>query len=85
MINNLTIEELIQLKLEVSTTMVMKNKFYKFPLWRIIPRIAREAVLKFALTSAMSRKETAAMLGISIYTLNDIIVKFKPFEKENME
>jgi len=82
MVNNLTIEELIQLKLEVSTRMVMRNKFFNYPLWYLVPRMAKEAVLKFALTSAMSRKETASVLGVTLFTLNDIIRKMKPFEEE---
>ena len=82
MVNNLTIEELIQLKLEVSTRMVMRNKFYNFPLWNLVPRIAKEAVLRFALSSAMSRKEVAAVLGVSLASLGAIIKKMKPFEED---
>ena len=85
MINNISIEELIQLKLEISTRMVMRNKFYNFPLWNLVQNMAKEAVLKFALSSAMTRKEVASVLGISISTLTAIITKMKPFEEENKE
>lgn len=78
-INNITLEELIQLKLEVSTRMVLFHKFYGFPLWALIPKIAREALLKFALSQTNVRKDTASLLGVTPAYLTSIINKFKPF------
>ena len=84
-INNLTIEELIQLKLEISTKMVVFNKFYGYPLWALMPKITREALIKFTLSATNTRKAAASFLGIDIYTLNYLINKYKLFNKENIE
>jgi len=81
MLSHLTLEEVIQLKLEVTTRMLANNKFYGFPLWALMPNITREALLGFALSNTFSRKDTASFLGITERNLKDIIKRFKPFSE----
>ena len=69
MINSLTLEEVIALKLELSTRS-LRGKFYGFPIWKSLPEITRDAVLKYALSSKRSKKEAARFLGITVSELN---------------
>jgi hypothetical protein len=69
MINSLTLEEVIALKLELSTRS-LRGKFYGFPIWKSLPELTRDAVLKYALSATRSKKEAARFLGITISELN---------------
>lgn len=63
MLANLTLEELIALKLENAAKMI-NNKPYGLDLWHAIPRIARDAVLKFAISAAQTQQDACRILGI---------------------
>ena len=69
MINSLSLEEVIALKLELSTRS-LRGKFYGFPIWKSLPEITRDAVLKYALSATRSKKEAARFLGITVSELN---------------
>jgi hypothetical protein len=63
MIGNLTLEELIALKLELS----YKNldfPLYGFPLWRSTPYIIKDAILKCALSINNTKKQARLFLGL---------------------
>jgi len=79
MINSLTLEEVIALKLELSTRS-LRGKFYGFPIWKSLPELTRDAVLKYALSATRSKKEAARFLGITISELNK---NLKQFETES--
>lgn len=64
MLNNLTLEEIIALKLEVSARGI-NGKLYGFKLWNTIPAIAKEATLIFAISATRNLVEAQALLGIS--------------------
>ena len=74
-INNISIEDLIALKLEVSARLV-KGKFYGFPIWKTIDYIIKESLIKFALSSTKTQKEAANVLGINISDLKVYIKKY---------
>ena len=59
----LKLEELIALKLLVSTSL-LKGKLFNFPFLKYSTEICKEAVLRFALSQANSRKEAQLILGI---------------------
>lgn len=59
----LKLEELITLKLLVSTSL-LKGKLFNFPFLKYSTEICKEAVLRFALSQANSRKEAQLILGI---------------------
>ncbi len=63
MLANLSLEEIIALKLEISAKMI-NNKLYGFELWKVIPRIAKDAVLKFAVSAASTQMDACRILGI---------------------
>ena len=76
MINSLTLEEVIALKLELSTRS-LRGKFYGFPIWKSLPEITRDAVLKYALSATRSKKEAARFLGLSVSEFQKVIKKYK--------
>ena len=59
----LKLEELITLKLLVSTSL-LKGKLFNFPFLKYSSEICKEAVLRFALSQANSRKEAQIILGM---------------------
>ena len=81
MLNNLSLEEIIGLKLEVSARNV--NYFlYGFPVWKMIERIVKEAVINYIAAAAASYQEASAFLGLSYNkTYNNI----KKYEKRNLK
>lgn len=76
MINSLTLEEVIALKLELSTRS-LRGKFYGFPIWKSLPDLTRDAVLKYALSATRSKKEAARFLGISVSELNKNLKQYQ--------
>lgn len=76
LVNRLTLEELIWLKLELSAKSFVKNKFYGFPLWQTIPKITKEALISFALDAASSKRDAARFLGINEDYINKLIMQY---------
>ena len=64
LINNLTLEDLIALKLELSCA-YLKNRLYGFDIWHNMSSIVRESVLKFAVSITYSKKDAARFLGLN--------------------
>ena len=59
----LKLEELITLKLLVSTSL-LKGKLFNFPFLKYSSEICKEAVLRFALSQANTKREAQLILGI---------------------
>ena len=79
-INILTLEELIALKLEVSSRL-LNGKFYGFPIWKTSNLIFKDSLIKFALSSTKTHKEAANLLGLTIQELKIFIRKYKVNEQ----
>ena len=62
-LNILTLEEIIALKLELSN-LYINNKLYNFPLYKSIKYIIKESLLIFALSSTRTIKDAASLLGM---------------------
>tara|TARA_Y100000114_G_C11701788_1_gene298803 strand:+ start:428 stop:805 length:378 start_codon:yes stop_codon:yes gene_type:complete len=75
MIHNLSLEELIGLKLELAASHI-NNKLYNFPIYRSLRYIVKEACLHFALSSTRTLGDAASFLGIRQADLNNEIRKF---------
>ena len=75
MINALSLEELIALKLELSNKL-LKSKMYGFNLWKNVPTIIQDSMLKFSLSACQSKKDASRFLGINLRTLNNLIKKY---------
>ena len=59
----ITLEELITLKLLISTE-GLRGKLYNFPFLKYASDICKEAVVRFALSAAANRKEASLILGM---------------------
>lgn len=72
MLTNLTIEELIGLKLEC-TFRSLKMDLYGFPIFEQVASMAKEGMVNFILSYTGSRMETRRILGISAKKLKQIM------------
>tara|TARA_R110000824_G_scaffold197409_16_gene380906 strand:- start:15054 stop:15440 length:387 start_codon:yes stop_codon:yes gene_type:complete len=75
-INNISLENLIAIKLELATRYTC-GKFYGMPLWRITRHAVTDALLKTGLSIARSKKEAARFLGVDYMDFNRYIKKYK--------
>ena len=62
-LNNLTLEEIIALKLELSSCYI-NNRLYNIPIYYNLIYIVREAVLNYALSATRTKSDAARFLGI---------------------
>ena len=63
MLNNLSLEETIALKLELSSRYFSK-RMYSIPLWSNLLNVVQDAVLKYALSATRTQAEAMRMLGL---------------------
>mgnify|MGYP003629107555 CR=1 FL=1 len=87
MLNMLTLEELIGLKLELSSYNI-NNKLYNIPIYKNLIYIVKEACLKYALSACRTNGEAARMLGLNESEFSTEIKKFqiqKNFKDENKD
>ena len=75
-INNISLEDLIAIKLELATRYTC-GKFYGMPLWRITRHTVTDALLKTGLSIARTKKEAARFLGVDYMDFNRYIKKYK--------
>ena len=76
MLNKLTLEEVIGLKLELANR-AAGGYLYGLPIWHAIPDLVKDAVLKFASTATKTKGEAARFLGINIQQLNRLNKRYK--------
>jgi|TARA_Y100000296_G_scaffold8187_1_gene9708 hypothetical protein len=75
-INNLTLEDLIAIKLELSARH-LNNRPYGFDIWRKSGYIIKEALLKFAVSTTHSKKDAARFLGLTYGEFKKVMRKYK--------
>ncbi len=63
MLNSISLEELVGLKLELAASAV-DNQLFGLSLWNGIPFIVREAVFKYAFSATRTRAECMNFLGL---------------------
>ena len=78
-LNDLSLEEIIAVKLEIAAKASGGNIF-GVPIWNSLRDICRDASLKFAISAARTKAEAANFLGISISTLKDYMKKYETKE-----
>jgi hypothetical protein len=76
MINSLSIEELIGLKMELAAKLT-KGKLFGFPIWKSFQNITKEALLLFVYSISKTNKDASSMLGITNYQYLQLIKKGK--------
>ena len=65
LINNLTLEELIAIKIELSANH-LNNKMYGLALWKKMPNITKEALIRVTYKITKSNIEGARFLGLNL-------------------
>ena len=79
----ISLEDLITLKL-LTATSTMKGKFFNFPFLKYSTEICKEAVLRFALSQAKSKREVLMILGIKKSELIHYLKSYKIEEDFNL-
>ena len=77
MLNNLSMEEVIGLKLELSSRSFSK-RMYGIPLWSNLLSVVQDAVLKYALSATRTQAEAMRMLGLKESNMHELRKKFNP-------
>jgi|TARA_Y100001973_G_scaffold104202_1_gene173441 DNA-binding protein Fis len=75
-ISNLTLEELITLKLELSAKS-LNGKLFGYPIYKNVQHIVRESLVRFALRFCNSQEKAANLLGINVREFKSYIKKHK--------
>ena len=77
MLGNMTLEEVIGLKLELSTKPV-SNRLYGFPLWFNLTDIVRDAIFKYAYSATRTQMEAMRFLGLRANKFHELKKKYNP-------
>ena len=77
MLNNLSLEEVIALKLELSSRSFSK-RMYGIPLWSNLINVVQDAALKYALSATRTQAEAMRMLGLKESNMHELRKKFNP-------
>ena len=75
LLNSLTLEEIIAMKLELSAR-AAGNKFYGFPIWYSLQDMIKESLLLFAISSAKTKSEASRFLGLTPKRFRQLCKKF---------
>lgn len=76
MLNSLTLEDIIALRLELAAR-PSGGKLYGLFLWKKLPDLIKEAVLKAAMSITSTKKDAYRLLGINEKTLNAILKRYE--------
>ncbi|MGI9312708.1 MAG: hypothetical protein ACR2O9_04135 [Alphaproteobacteria bacterium] len=81
LISNMTLEDLIAIKIELSSSH-LKNRLFGLDIWKKIDYITKEALMRVAISCTKSNSEAARFLGITLsdYRLN--LQKFNMYEEQ---
>lgn len=79
MLGSLSLEEIIALKLELSSK-TQGSPLYGIPIWQSLSDIVKDAVLKFAVSTTNTSSEAARLIGIDQSQLYPLIKKFKLYD-----
>lgn len=74
-LSSLTLEEVIAIKLELAIQLT-KHKFYNFPLWKALPSICKDAVLRYVVSACQSKRDGARMLGIDVREFDRLLKRY---------
>lgn len=75
LLNNLSLEEIIALKLELAFKSIGFN-LYGFPIWKSINYITKDALLKYAIASSKTKKDAMNLLGMNSIKFFRLLKKY---------
>jgi len=76
---NLPFEDLIALKLEISSRPV-SGKLFGIPIWKSIPFIVRDAVLKTAISVCRTKVDAANLIGMDVDKMDNLLKKYNTID-----
>ena len=76
MLNSLTLEEVIGLKLELAAK-AAGGVLYGIPIWKSLPLIVKESVLISAVSLCKTRAEAASFLGMEASQLGALLKQYQ--------
>ena len=76
---NLSLEDLIGLKLEISSRPV-SGKLFGIPIWKSIPFIVRDAVLKTAISVCRTKVDAANLIGMDVDKMDNLLKKYNTID-----
>ena len=77
MLANLSLEEVIGLKLELATKPA-NGRLYGFPLWNNLTDIVRDAIFKYTYSATRTQVEAMRFLGLRHETFHKMKKKYDP-------
>ena len=81
LISNLTLEDLIAIKIELSCAH-LKNRLYGLDMWKKMDYITKEALLRVSVSCTTSYSEGARFLGITLDSYKKNLEKFNVQRKK---
>lgn len=81
-LNNLSLEDIIALKLDLSCR-TQKSPVYGIPIWKMLNKVVKDAVLKFAVSTTQTPSEAARLLGVRIFELKKIMKEYNLWQYFN--
>jgi hypothetical protein len=76
MLNNLSLEEVIGLKLELAAK-AAGGMLFGIPIWYSMQDITKDAVLKYACSATRTKMEAARFLGLDKKRLNELVKNYQ--------
>jgi len=77
MLSNLTLEEVIGLKMELSSKPV-NNRLYGLPIWKNLTDVVRDAILKYTYSSTRTQMEAMRFLGLTANQFQKLKKRYNP-------
>ena len=77
-LSTLSLEEVIALKLELATR-EMDGKMYGLPIWKTLPTIVKDAILRATISGSATPRDAARFLGIKYSNLRETLKNYGLF------
>tara|TARA_R110002072_G_scaffold140550_1_gene284924 strand:+ start:5676 stop:6029 length:354 start_codon:yes stop_codon:yes gene_type:complete len=76
-LSNLSLEEIIGLKMELSTKPV-NNRLYGLPIWNNLTDIVKDAILKYTYSATRTQMEAMRFLGLTADSFQKLKKRYNP-------
>ncbi len=77
MLNHLSLEEVIGLKLEVASKPV-NNRLYGLPVWKNLTNLVKDAIFKYAYSATRTQMEAMRLLGLTANHFHKLKKRYDP-------
>ena len=81
LISNMTLEDLIAIKIELSSYH-LKNRLFGLDIWKKMDYITKEALMRVAISCTKSNSEAARFLGITLVDYRNNLKKFNMYKEQ---